>query len=170
MKQYLLNQNSKSLKLLLRHVRSSWSCVSSTRSKSQKLGQCVWSLCLKQNIVQNKIKAVLLCFGWAWGTCDYTSNQPCLPPLRPRFISGLEVVCGLSFSRSQSDSEGFPPSSKSTPSLFHQAVVLCSEVIGSCSGAERLAGSTAPSVRPRWAAPLAIQSLTARKGDLQVRE
>ena len=31
--------------------------------------------------------------------------------------------------------------------------------------AERLAGSTAPSVRPRWAAPLVIQSPTARKGD-----
>ena len=40
--------------------------------------------------------------------------------------------------------------SKSTAGLFHQAVVLCSEVIhGSCSGAERLAGSTAPSVRTR---------------------
>ena len=67
------------------------------------------------------------------------------------------VVCGLSFSRSQSDSEGFSPGTpvflphqKSTPGLFHQAVVLCSEVIhGSCSVAERLAGSTAPSVRPR---------------------
>ena len=56
-----------------------------------------------------------------------------------------------------------------THSLFHQAVLLCSEVIhGSCSGAERLAGSTAPSVRSRWAAPLAIQSPTARKGDQQV--
>ena len=64
---------------------------------------------------------------------------------------------------------GFPPSAKSTHSLFHQAVLLCSEVIhGSCSGAERLAGSTAPSVRSRWAAPLAIQSPTARKGDQQV--
>ena len=76
---------------------------------------------------------------------------------------------------------GFPPSSKSTPGLFHQAVLLCSKVIhGSCSGAERLAGSTAPSARPRWAAPLVmscdsvrcamtqnkeIQSPTARKGD-----
>ena len=40
--------------------------------------------------------------------------------------------------------------SKLTPSLIHLAVVLCSEVIyGSCSGAERLTGSTAPSVRLR---------------------
>ena len=52
----------------------------------------------------------------------------------------------VEFSRSQSDSEGFSPG---IPGLFHQAVVLCSEVIrGSCSGAERLAGSTAPSARP----------------------
>ena len=39
----------------------------------------------------------------------FSGHQPCLPPLRPRFNSGLEVVCGLSFSRSQSDSEGFSP-------------------------------------------------------------
>ena len=38
-----------------------------------------------------------------------SGHQPCLRPLRPRFNSGLEVVCGLSFSRSQSDSEGFSP-------------------------------------------------------------
>ena len=64
------------------------------------------------------------------------------------------VVCGLSFSRSQPDFEGFlraprfPPSSKSTPCLIHLAVVLCSEVIhGSCSGTERPAGCTAPSIR-----------------------
>jgi len=70
--------------------------------------------------------------------------------------STTNVACGLSFSRSQPDCEGFlptppvSPSSKSTPSLIHLAVVLCSEVIhGSCSGAEGLAGSTAPSVRPR---------------------
>ena len=66
------------------------------------------------------------------------------------------VVFGVSFSRSQSDSEGFSPGTpvflppQNRLGLFHQAVVLCSEVIhGSCSGAERLAGSTAPSVRPR---------------------
>ena len=42
----------------------------------------------------------------------------------------------------------FLPSAKSTPSLFHLAMVLCSEVIhGSCSGAERPAGNTAPSGR-----------------------
>ena len=72
------------------------------------------------------------------------------------FPSATNVVCGLSFSRSQPDFEGFfralrfLPSSKSTPSLIRVAVVLCSEVIhGSCSGAERLAGCTAPSIRPR---------------------
>ena len=71
-------------------------------------------------------------------------------------------LCGLSFSRSQPDFEGFlralrfPPSSKLTSSLIHLAVVLCSDVIyGSCSGPERLAGSTAPWVRPHWAAPFA---------------
>ena len=65
--------------------------------------------------------------------------------------STTNFVCGLSFSRSQPDFEGFfralrfPPSSKSTPSLIHLAVVLCSEIIhGSCSGAEHLAGSTVP--------------------------
>ena len=65
--------------------------------------------------------------------------------------STTNFVCGLSFSRSQPDFEGFfralrfPPSSKSTPSLIHLAVVLCSEIIhGSCSGVERLAGSTVP--------------------------
>ena len=69
--------------------------------------------------------------------------------------STIYVVCGLSFSRSQLDFEGFlralpfPPSSKSTPSLIHLAVVLCSEVIhGSCSGTERPASCTAPSIRP----------------------
>ena len=39
-------------------------------------------------------------------------------------ISTTYVVCGLSFSRSQPDFEGFlrfPPSAKSTPSLFHLA-------------------------------------------------
>ena len=88
--------------------------------------------------------------------------------------STTDVVCGLSFSQSQPDFEGFlqavrfPPSSKSTPSLIHLAVVLCSEVMHwLCSGAERLAGCTAPSIRPRWAASFAIQS--ARKGDWQVR-
>ena len=61
----------------------------------------------------------------------------------------INVVCGLSFSRSQPDFEGFLRA-KLTPSLIHLAVVLCSEVIyGSCSGAERLTGSTAPSVRLR---------------------
>ena len=81
------------------------------------------------------------------------------------------VVCGLSFSRSQPDFEGFPralrfsPSSKLTPSLIHLAVVLYFEVIyGSCSGAERLTGRTAPSVRPPWAAPFAIQSTDCEKG------
>ena len=68
----------------------------------------------------------------------------------------INVVCGLSFSQSQPDFKGFlralwfPPSSKLTPSVIHLVVVLCSEVIyGSCSGAERLTGSTALSVRPR---------------------
>ena len=77
---------------------------------------------------------------------------------------------------SQRDFEGFLralrflPPSKLTPSLIHLALVLCSEVKpGSCSGIERLAGGTAPSVQPRWAAPLVIQSTTARKGDQQVR-
>ena len=43
--------------------------------------------------------------------------------------------------------------------------LLCSEVMyGWCSGAECLAVSTAPSVWPRWAAPLAIQPLAARQG------
>ena len=47
------------------------------------------------------------------------------------------------------------------------AVVLYSEVMyGSCSGAESLAGCTAPSVRHRRAAPLAIQFLIARLSDL----
>ena len=80
----------------------------------------------------------------------HSGHQSRLPPLLQN------VVCELSFSRSQPDFEGFlralrfPPSSKLTPSLIHLAVVLCSEVIyGSCSGAERLTGSTAPSVRPR---------------------
>ena len=66
--------------------------------------------------------------------------------------STTNAVCGLCFSRSQPDLEGFlralrfPPFSRS----IHLAVVLCSEVIhGSCSGAERLAGCTAPSIRPR---------------------
>ena len=84
-------------------------------------------------------------------------------------ILGPEIVCGLSFSRSLSDSEGFspgspfPPSAKSTPSLFHLAVVLCSEVIhGSLSGAERLTSSTVSSFPPRRAAPLAIHSLRLR--------
>ena len=54
---------------------------------------------------------------------------------------------------------------KLTPSLIHLAVVLCSEVIyGSCLGAERLAGSTALSVRPHWATPFAIQSTDFEKG------
>ena len=58
-------------------------------------------------------------------------------------------------------SPGTPVSSlfkKLTSSLIHQPVVLCCfEVIyGLCSGAERLTGSTAPSVRPRWAAPFEI--------------
>ena len=90
-----------------------------------------------------------------------------------KYAFHLYYKCGLSFSRSQPDFEGFlralrfPSSSKSTPSLIHLAVVLCSEVIhGSCSGLERLAGSTAPSVQPRWPAPFAIQSTTARKGRL----
>jgi len=59
----------------------------------------------------------------------------------------------------------FPPSSKLIPSLIHLAVVLCSEVIyGSYLGAEGLAGSTAPSVPPRWAAPFAIQSTDCEEG------
>ena len=77
-------------------------------------------------------------------------HQSRLPPLQQN------VVYGLSFSQSLPDFEGFPwvlrfpRSSKSTPSLIHLAVVLCSEVMhGSCSGTERLAGSTAPSIRPR---------------------
>ena len=63
-------------------------------------------------------------------------------------------------------SPGTPVSSKLTPSLIHLAVVLCSEVIyyGSCSGAEHLTGSTAPSVRPHWAAPFTIQSTDCEKG------
>ena len=51
-----------------------------------------------------------------------------LPPLRPGFNHD-KVVCGLSFSRSQSDSEGFSPGtpvflplSKSTLSQLHPAV------------------------------------------------
>ena len=42
--------------------------------------------------------------------------------------STANVVCGLSFSRSQPDLKGFlrelrfPPSAKSTPSLFHLAI------------------------------------------------
>ena len=70
--------------------------------------------------------------------------------------SATNVVCRLSFSQSQPYFEGFlrafrfPPSSKSTPSLIHIAVVLCSDVIhGSCSGTKRSAGYTAPSIRPR---------------------
>ena len=42
--------------------------------------------------------------------------------------------------------------------------MLRSHVYGSCSGAERLTGSTAPSVQPRWAAPFAIQSMHCKKG------
>ena len=43
--------------------------------------------------------------------------------------------------------------------------MLCFEVIyGSCSGAECLAGCTTSSVRLRWAAPLAIQSMDCDKG------
>ena len=86
----------------------------------------------------------------------FSGHQPCLPPLRPGFNYGSArmwaefqsiSICLRGFF---SGCSGFPPSSKSTPGLFHQAVVLCSEVIhGSCSGAERLAGSTPPSVRPR---------------------
>ena len=44
------------------------------------------------------------------------------------FTSTTNVVCGLSFSRSQPDFKGFlralrfPPSTKSTPSLFHLAI------------------------------------------------
>ena len=85
--------------------------------------------------------------------------------------STTNVVCGLSFSRSQPDFKGFlrvlrfPPSSKLTPSLIHLAVVLCFEVIyGSCLGAERLAGCTVSSVRPRLAVPFAIQSTDCEKG------
>ena len=108
--------------------------------------------------------------GWLSG------YQQCLPPLRPGFNSRPRDRMWLEFQSIStwprgffSGYSGFPPSAKSTHSLFHQAVLLCSEVIhGSCSGAERLAGSTAPSVRSRWAAPLAIQSPTARKGDQQV--
>ena len=81
----------------------------------------------------------------------------CTPwtPITPS-TSITNVVCGLSFSRSQPDFDGSllllrsPPSSKSTPSLVHLAVVVWSEVIRrSCSGPERLAGCTAPSIRPR---------------------
>ena len=48
--------------------------------------------------------------------------------------------------------------SKLTPSLIHLAVVLCCFEVkyGLCSGAERLTGNTAPSVRPHWAAPFEI--------------
>ena len=108
--------------------------------------------------------------GWLSG------YQQCLPPLWPGFNSRPRDRMWLEFQSIStwlrgffSGYSGFPPSAKSTHSLFHQAVLLCSEVIhGSCSGAERLAGSTAPSVRSCWAAPLAIQSPTARKGDQQV--
>ena len=57
-----------------------------------------------------------------------SEHQSRLPPLLQN------VVCGLSFSRSQPDFEGFlralqfPPSSKSTLSPIHLAVVLCSKV------------------------------------------
>ena len=110
--------------------------------------------------------------------CDFRESgwlsgyQQCLPPLRPGFNSRPRDRMWAEFQSIStwlrgffSGYSGFPPSAKSTHSLFHQAVVLCSEVIhGSCSGAERLAGSTAPSVQSRWAAPLAIQSRTASKG------
>ena len=49
--------------------------------------------------------------------------------IRPS-TSTKNVVCGLSFSRSQPDFEGFlralqfPPSAKLTPSLFHLAVAV----------------------------------------------
>ena len=78
--------------------------------------------------------------GWRGG------HQSHLPPL-PQML----YTCGLSFSRSQPDFEGFlwvlrfPPSSKLTLSLIHLAVVLCSEVIhGLCSGVKPLDGSMAP--------------------------
>ena len=88
---------------------------------------------------------LLCCTPWEVRLAWWTSITP--------FTSTTNVVCGLSFSRSQPDFEGFlralrfPPSLKSTPSIINLAVVLYSEVIhGSCSGAERLAGSTAPSI------------------------
>ena len=86
--------------------------------------------------------------GWPYGNARASHLWD--PGSHPKF------VCGLSFSQSQPYSEGFfsryrfssfPPSAKSTPSLFHLAVVLRSMVIqGLCSGAKRLAGCTAPSV------------------------
>ena len=39
----------------------------------------------------------------------FSGHQPCTHLCDPGSTLGLEVVCGLSFSRSQSDSEGFSP-------------------------------------------------------------
>jgi len=97
--------------------------------------------------------------GWRSG------HQSCLPPLlQMLYVDWVSVDLNLT-SRVFSWHSGFAPPQKSTPSLIHLAVVLCFEVIyGSCLGAERLAGCTASSVRPRWAAPFAIQSTDCEKG------
>ena len=71
--------------------------------------------------------------GWVTFWIDFLSCTP-WTSVTPS-TSTTNVVCGLSFSRSQPDFEGFlralrfPLSSNSTPSLIHLAVVLCSEVI-----------------------------------------
>ena len=91
-----------------------------------------------------------------------------VPPTSTDPGSNPELVHGLRFLPPGfcSGNSGFPPSTKSTPSLFHLAVVLCSKVMrGSCSGSERLASSTTPSVRPCRVSRLTIQSLSATKGD-----
>ena len=108
-----------------------------------------WRYMMNNEVYTKKVTAIPIDKAhWEVGLAQWTSITPS--------TSTTNVVCGLSFSRSQPDFEGFfralrfPPSSDSTRSLIHLAVVLCSEVIhGSCSGAERLAGYTAPSIRPR---------------------
>ena len=81
----------------------------------------------------------------------FSGHQSCLPPLWPR------VVCGLSFSRSQPDSEGFSPGSpvflppkNQLPVSYIRLGLWCSEIThgshdGSCGCLHMR------SVRSRWA-------------------
>ena len=85
----------------------------------------------------------------------FSGHQPWPPTSVTRVQLWPWVVCGMRFSRSQSDFEGFSPGTPVSLLKIDSRPIPsgCGAVLRghtwSCSGAERLAGSTAPSVRPR---------------------